>query len=94
MLRYRYSRFFKRLATCEHSDGLVVMGNLTLNTPLMPPPDGVQSNYVDPEDQTIFIITSNVLCLVFVTVFVALRLYTKVFIARRISLDDCATLST
>lgn len=66
--------------------------NFSPDGPVFPPPEGRQSNWIDPEDQTTFIITSHAICLVFVTVFVVLRLYTKVFIARKISLDDCTTL--
>ncbi|KAH8650551.1 hypothetical protein BGZ60DRAFT_192892 [Tricladium varicosporioides] len=52
------------------------------------PPPGVQANFVNPETQTTGIIALHTTCLVITTLCLAIRLYTRKFITRAISLDD------
>jgi hypothetical protein len=65
------------------------MGNSTKIIPVLPPPPGVQSNWVNPENQKDAMIATHTICLFFVTLCVCIRLYTRRFIAGKLGLDDC-----
>ena len=57
--------------------------------PALPPPLGVQSNFVNPEDRShaLRAVASFLLC--FMTFFYVFRVYTNAFIIRRAAWDDC-----
>lgn len=55
----------------------------------MRPPPGVVPNFVDPENHLKETIISHIIVLIFVTLFVGLRVYTRRFITRQLSWDDC-----
>lgn len=61
-----------------------------LNTlPALQPPAGVESNFVDPENKGyVQISVATVLFSLMVCLF-ANRVYTKLFIIRKVSWDDC-----
>lgn len=57
----------------------------------MPPPPGVTPDFENPKDQlnTIMIVT-QALCMVFVTVFIFLRVWIRVTILRSFTAEDCS----
>ncbi|KAI9791870.1 MAG: hypothetical protein M1816_003415 [Peltula sp. TS41687] len=54
----------------------------------MPPPAGVIPNFINPPSRADQLITVNAVLLSITTIFVVLRFYTRVFIARAIGWDD------
>ena len=60
-----------------------------LNSPLSPPPDGVESNFVDPKSDGYVLIVIDSICLVLMVCFTAIRVYAKGFVARKVAWDDC-----
>lgn len=54
------------------------------------PPPGVVPNFDSPKDElkTVFIVT-QVLCIVFVTIFMATRVYVRLSILRAFGREDC-----
>ena len=56
--------------------------------PVLPPPNGTQSNFVNPVDNKANILILAVLGLFLVTSFTILRLYTRHFITHKLSWDD------
>ena len=56
---------------------------------LVPPPPGEVANFVDPPTEQANNIALHVVMLFFVTVCVAIRVYTRAFITRKVELDDC-----
>ena len=56
--------------------------------PAMPPPPGVTSNFVDPEDITYQITIVGAVMLTLSTIATMLRFYVKGFLTRNIALDD------
>lgn len=56
--------------------------------PSMPPPPGVTSNFVNPENNSSILIIVCTICLVFLLLFVSLRMYTRLWISRSFGLDD------
>lgn len=70
------------------------MSSTTTTNPLLgpglEPPPGVIPNFTNPPDtqRTAFIVTL-VLCLSVTSVFVPLRLYTKLFIVKKPQWEDC-----
>jgi hypothetical protein len=58
------------------------------NTPLFPPPPGVVSNFVNPENRGGILIAVSAVCLALLLIFVPLRLYTRIRITQSFGLDD------
>lgn len=56
--------------------------------PFHPPPPGITANYVNPESQGGLLVGIGLTFLSLTICLVAMRLYTKVFIARRWDLED------
>lgn len=57
-------------------------------TPLMPPPPGLQSNFVNPDDQGVIYIVVGSIGMAFAMIFVSLRFYAKTWVLRSIGWDD------
>lgn len=55
----------------------------------MPPPPGVVPNFVNPVSRGSYLITVNAVLLSITTLFVLMRFYTRIFLARAIGWDDC-----
>jgi hypothetical protein len=64
------------------------MSGLGLMPARMPPP-GVVSNLIDPVSTGYQQTTCNILCLIFVTLFVGLRIYTRIRLVKCVGWDDC-----
>ena len=60
-----------------------------LNGPAGPPPPGVRPNFDDPANLNNFVILTLTLCLVFSSLTVFMRTYTKLFILRSWGYEDC-----
>ena len=60
-----------------------------LEGPAMSPPAGVVPDFDHPANLDIYVTLFNSLCFAFATVVVVLRMYTKVFILRVLSWEDC-----
>ena len=59
--------------------------------PALAPPPGVQSNFVNPQNQSLsFYIVTSILFVAMV-IFFSNRAYTKLFIVRKYSWDDCTS---
>ena len=59
--------------------------------PLLPPPAGVISNFVNPVSQAKAIKAVSIICMVFVSVTFAMRMYARLWIKRTFQKDDCKT---
>ena len=62
--------------------------------PFHPPPPGITANYVNPESQGGLLVGIGLTFLSLMICLVAMRLYTKVFVARRWDLEDSRSSST
>ena len=62
---------------------------ITPDTPAMKPPEGLLPNFVDPPTQDRSNIILHTICLILVTIFLGIRLYTRHFISHWLSWDDC-----
>ena len=60
-----------------------------LNGPAGPPPPGVKPNFDDPVNLNGLVISTLTLCLVFATLAVLMRIYTKLFLIRSWDYEDC-----
>lgn len=60
-----------------------------LNGPAGPPPPGVRPNFDDPANLNGLVILTLTLCLVFATLAVLMRTYTKLFLIRSWDYEDC-----
>lgn len=60
-----------------------------LNGPAMHPPPGVEPNFVDPPNLEHIFILVLTLCVSFSAIAVFLRMYTKLFILRKVAFEDC-----
>ncbi|KAI5236190.1 hypothetical protein E4T42_09531 [Aureobasidium subglaciale] len=58
-------------------------------TPARPAPSGLTSNLVNPHSTGYQQTTCNILCLIFVTMFVGMRIYTRIRLVKCVSWDDC-----
>lgn len=58
-------------------------------TPGLDPPPGVTPNFVDPETRAPYAIIAHTIALSLATIFVAMRMYTKIWITRSPGWDDC-----
>ena len=61
---------------------------LLANFPLTPPPQGVVSNFTDPETRAPVIIAFIAICLALTWPVFLLRLYSKIFVVGKFSWDD------
>jgi len=59
------------------------------NLPAAKPPPGIVPNFVDPYSSGPILISVGSVFVVIMLAFVCVRIYTKVRIVRRSSLDDC-----
>lgn len=57
--------------------------------PVLKPPPGVTSNFINPSSSKNAIIIVNVILVTLMLGFVALRIYTKGFLTRSVAWDDC-----
>ncbi|KAJ8070150.1 hypothetical protein OCU04_000542 [Sclerotinia nivalis] len=55
----------------------------------LPPPVGVTLNFVNPPSIAKYNVLCQIVCMPMITVFVCIRLYTRRFIHRKITGDDC-----
>lgn len=60
-----------------------------LNGPAMAPPPGLYTNFIDPLNLHVYGIITLVFCMTFSTVAVLVRMYTKIFLLRKVLLEDC-----
>ncbi len=60
-----------------------------LNGPAMAPPPGLHSNFKDPSNLKVYFIITLVFCTTFSTVAVLVRMYTKIFLIRKVLVEDC-----
>lgn len=65
------------------------MNNATRMIGVMPPPPGQKATFENPPSQMTGNIVLHSVCLSLVTLSVSLRLYTRKYINRELSLDDC-----
>lgn len=59
------------------------------NNPLVPPPPGVVSNFIDRVSRADRVRNTTYVFLPFMIVAVVLRLYTRIYIKKRFGWDDC-----
>lgn len=59
----------------------------------MEPPPGVVPNFVNPPSIEYYSVLCASICLPLVTIFVTLRMFTKVFVLRKVCAEDCACAS-
>jgi hypothetical protein len=52
-------------------------------------PPGTIANFINPPDQMTGVTILHATCLTVVTLSLALRLYTRKFIVRKLAIDDC-----
>lgn len=69
------------------------MENPTKIVGVIPPPPGLEANFVNPPSQMTGNIILHSVCLSLVTLTVAVRLYTRKHINRGLSVDDCKSLA-
>ncbi len=58
-------------------------------TPVLAPPPGVKSNFVDPYSRGPMLVQLNAILLTLVMLFFMMRMWTRVFITRSLGWDDC-----
>lgn len=63
--------------------------NITPDTPAMPPPDGLKSNFVDPPDYYALTLGIGTASMVIMVVSVYMRSYTKAIIMKDFRHEDC-----
>lgn len=63
----------------------VILANMTLQSP----PPGTISNFDNPPTERAEGEVTMVICMVLGAIFIALRIYTKVFITKMYGWDDC-----
>lgn len=60
-----------------------------LNSPGMTPPDGVEPNFDHPANRNDLAIAISVICITLVTFSALIRGYSKLFLAKRVRVEDC-----
>jgi hypothetical protein len=65
------------------------MENATPILPLLPPPDGQVSNFVNPQSNGSHVSIANGICLSLSISALALRMYTRSVLIKKVGLDDC-----
>ena len=63
-----------------------------LKGPALAPPNGVEPNFENPSNLNTACYAIILSCLVVTTTVLCLRLYTRVLIIRKVTLDDCAAM--
>ena len=58
------------------------------HVPILPPPAGVTSNFINPQSQALMVIVTSVLCLVLIILISLLRFYTNLWIKKSLKADD------
>jgi hypothetical protein len=61
--------------------------------PAFEPPDGVESNFINPETQQTTLIVASVITLFLVVGGISARTYTKAAIMKQFDITDCMSLS-
>ena len=56
--------------------------------PGLPPPPGIQPDFVSPYSLWPFYAETGSLCIIVVTIFVAMRVYTKMFLLKSVTTED------
>ena len=59
-------------------------------TPALAPPPGVVPNFIDPYNQGPILLVIGSILLALMMILVTVRAYTKIFIQRKLSWDDCS----
>lgn len=59
-----------------------------LDSPAMPAPEGVTPNFENPPNQNGLGMTVLTLCLVFSTICVCLRMYARVYLLRKVQIEE------
>jgi hypothetical protein len=59
------------------------------NTPALAPPDGVEPNFVDPPTAEPYMIAAAAFCLTLAFAGISIRFYTKAWILKSLTHDDC-----
>ena len=57
--------------------------------PALEPPPGVVPNFVDPTDRGYTLIIVGAVLMTLMVLFFVIRMYTKCFVSRKFSWDDC-----
>lgn len=65
-----------------------------LNGPARAPPAGVPPNLENPPNLNHYLIITLVLCVLFSTLAVLIRMYTKFFLIRSVAYEDCTVQTT
>jgi hypothetical protein len=65
------------------------MRGSNLDMPALAPPPGVVPNFIDPPTNRAAIFVVFVTCLVIMTLAVAIRMYTKIFMLKKLAIEDC-----
>jgi hypothetical protein len=60
-----------------------------LNSPAASPPAGVTPNYDDPPNKNKIAIVVISICIGLSLIFCVLRIYTRVFLVKRVKVEDC-----
>lgn len=60
-----------------------------LNGPGLKPPDGEDVNLTDPPNQFTTMIVVYTIYLALCTIAIAIRMYTKIFIIKKVNSEDC-----
>ncbi|KAK7918070.1 hypothetical protein PG985_009944 [Apiospora marii] len=68
------------------------MADDPLNAPAMDPPPGEVQDLDNPPNKNDVVVAVYTVCLVIVSIFVALRLYSKFVILKMARIQDCKTL--
>ena len=64
-----------------------------LDGPAMVPPPGAVPNLIDPPSLRRVVITMLTLFMTLSTLFILMRMYTKIFLLRKTAFEDCMCLS-
>lgn len=65
------------------------MSDILATIPLVPPPPGVKSNFVNPPSTGNSVTITASIFLGFQIIFYGLRMYTRAFVAHKFRWDDC-----
>lgn len=60
-----------------------------LNGPALTPPDGVESNFDNPSNQTSMAVGVTIFALCISTLLMISRFYARVIVLRRVGIEDC-----
>ena len=63
--------------------------SLYASFPALEPPPGVVPNFIDPPDRGYTVIVVGAVLMALMVLFFMVRLYTKCFVSKRFSWDDC-----